>query len=148
MNAVQLTGNVTRDPETHTTQNGVKRANFTLAVDRRYADANGNRQADFLPIVAWRQLADFVEKYITKGKKLGIQGSIQTRSYDAQDGTKKYVTEIVADSIEFLTPREQTEAPAAPAEPPAAPAERALIPASTRAVQERITEEYDDELPF
>lgn len=125
MNVFCGAGNVTKDPEIYTTQGGVKRANFTLAINRRFANAQGNREADFLPIVAWRQLADFVEKYVTKGKKLGVTGTVQVRSYDAQDGTKRYVTEIVADNIEFVGPKEEDRQ--APAQvPPEAIAARVL----------------------
>ena len=145
MNLFTGIGNVTRDPEIYTTQGGVKRANFTLAITRRFANAQGNREADFLPIVAWRQLADFVEKYVKKGKKLAVIGTVQVRSYDAQDGGKRYVTEIVADSIEFLSPREQGEAPAEAA-PAALPAE--VVAARALAIQEQLQEEYSDDLPF
>jgi len=144
MNIFAGAGNVVKDPEIHTTQNNNKRANLILAIDRRFANSQGNRETDFLPVVAWRQLADFVEKYITKGKKIGVTGSVQVRSYDAQDGTKKYVTEIVADSIEFLSPKEQTEAPAAA---PAALSPE-VVQARAIAIQEQLSEESDDELPF
>ena len=147
MNIFAGVGNVTKDPEIYTTQGGNKRANFTLAINRRFANAQGNREADFLPIVAWRQQAEFVEKYVTKGKRIGVTGSVQVRSYDAQDGSKRYVTEIVADSIEFVAPKEQAEAPteAAPKELPAE-----VVQARALAIQEQLTAEDDDysELPF
>lgn len=145
MNVFCGAGNVTKDPEMYTTQGGIKRANFTLAINRRFANAQGNREADFLPIVAWRQLADFAEKYIVKGKRVGVTGSVQVRSYDAQDGTKRYVTEIVADNIEFLTPRSE-ETQAEETVPQALPAE--VVQARALAIQEQLTEEYDDQLPF
>lgn len=109
MNKVILIGRLTKDPELTTTQSDVKRASFTLAVDRRYTDQNGNRQADFLPCVAWRQTAEFIGKYFTKGKKMALVGSVQTRNYDAQDGTKRYVTEINVDEVEFVEPKGQSE---------------------------------------
>lgn len=145
MNIFCGAGNVTKDPEMYTTQGGVKRANFFLAINRRFANQQGNREADFLPIVAWRQLADFVEKYVKKGKKLGVTGTVQVRSYDGQDGNKHYVTEIVADSIEFLSPKEQGEAPAEAA-PAALPAE--VVAARALAIQEQLQEEYSDDIPF
>ena len=145
MNVFCGAGNVTKDPEMYTTQGGIKRANFTLAINRRFANAQGNREADFLPIVAWRQLAEFAEKYITKGKRVGVTGSVQVRSYDAQDGTKRYVTEIVADNIEFLTPRSE-ETQAEETVPQALPAE--VVQARALAIQEQLAEEYDDQLPF
>lgn len=109
MNKVILIGRLTKDPELTTTQNDVKRASFTLAVDRRFLDKDGNRQADFLPCVAWRGTAEFVGKYFTKGKKMALTGSVQTRSYDAQDGTKRYVTEINVDEVEFVEPKGQSD---------------------------------------
>lgn len=73
-----------------------------MAVQRPFRNSSGNRDADFLTVVAWRQTADFVNKYLTKGRKVAVEGSIQTRSYDAQDGSKRYVTEIIADRVEAL----------------------------------------------
>lgn len=75
-------------------------------MQRRFANSQGVREADFLPVVAWRQTADFCNRYIKKGNKVAVEGSIQVRSYDAQDGSKRYVTEIMADNIESLTKRE------------------------------------------
>lgn len=109
MNKVILTGNLARDPETGTTPNGVVKCVFTLAVQRRFADANGVRQADFLPVICWRQLAENCSKYLAKGRKCLVEGSIQTRSYDAQDGTKRYVTEIIAENVEFLSSAAQAD---------------------------------------
>ena len=108
MNVSILTGNVCKNPEIHTTNGGVKKANFTLAVQRKFPNAQGVREADFIPIVAWRQLAETIERFVTKGMKLGVVGYIQRRDYDTQDGQKKTVTEIIADTIEFLSPKENT----------------------------------------
>lgn len=116
MNKAILTGNLTRDPEFSTTLSGVAKCTFTLAVQRRFADANGVRQADFIPVICWRQTAELCHRYLLKGRKVAVEGSIQTRSYDAQDGTKRYVTEIIADGVEFLTP--QQSADPGPAPPP------------------------------
>ncbi|MDD4327564.1 MAG: single-stranded DNA-binding protein [Eubacteriales bacterium] len=101
MNKVILMGRLTRDPDLRTTSSQVSVATFTLAVDRRYKSSSGDRQADFISIVAWRTTADFVGKYCRKGTKLVISGSLQTRTYDDKDGKKVYVTEVVADDIEF-----------------------------------------------
>ena len=109
MNKVILIGRLTKDPERTTTQNDVKRCGFTLAVDRRFPDKDGNRQADFPTCVAWRQTAEFIAKYFSRGKKIAVVGSLQTRSYDAQDGTKKYVTEVNVDEAEFVEPKGQSE---------------------------------------
>ena len=101
MNKALIMGRMVRDPEIRTTPAQVKVATFTLAVDRKFKNANGERQADFIPVVAWRNTAEFVEKYFKKGSKMIVIGSIQTRTYDDKDGKKVYVTEIVADEVEF-----------------------------------------------
>ena len=103
MNRVILVGNLTRDPELTTTANGVSLCRFGLAVQRRFAGQDGEREADFFNIVVWRGQADNCYKYLKKGSKCGIVGSLQTRSYDAQDGTKRYSTDIVAEEVEFLS---------------------------------------------
>ena len=103
MNKVILIGNLTKDPEITTSTNGVSVCRFSIAVSRRFANADGNRDTDFLNIVVWRGLADNCHKFLKKGSKVGVVGSLQTRSYDATDGSKRYVTEIVADEVEFLS---------------------------------------------
>ena len=106
MNKAILVGNLTRDPELRATASGISVCTFTIAVNRRVsrdAQAQGQRDADFIPIVTWRGLADNCAKYLAKGRKVAVTGSIQTRSYDAQDGTRRYVTEILADEVEFLS---------------------------------------------
>ncbi|MGX8705586.1 MAG: single-stranded DNA-binding protein [bacterium] len=102
MNKVIMIGNLANDPEAYTTQSGISRSTFRLAVQRRYANAEGVREADFFIIVAWRNTADFCNKYLRKGRKIGLEGSIQTRSYETDDGQKRWVTEIIADSVEGL----------------------------------------------
>ena len=102
MNKVILIGNLASKPEAFTTQSGIVRSTFKIAVQRRFTNAQGVREADFLPVIAWRQTAEFCNKYLDKGRKVAVEGSIQTRSYDAQDGSKRYVTEIIADSVEAL----------------------------------------------
>lgn len=102
MNKVIITGALASDPEAHTTQGGVSRSNFRVAVQRRFRNQDGTRDADFLTVVAWRQTADFCNQYLKKGRKVAVEGSVQTRSYDAQDGSKRYVTEIIAESVESL----------------------------------------------
>lgn len=104
MNKVIMIGNLTRDPEHNSTTGGVAVCRFTLAINRRFADANGNRVADYIPVVAWRQTAELCARYLAKGRKVAVVGQIQSRSYDARDGSKRYVTEVIADEIEFLTP--------------------------------------------
>lgn len=142
MNKVFLIGNLVKDPEVRTTSGGTNVATFRIAVQRKFKDQSGEKVSDFFDIVAWRQLADLCGKWLTKGKKIAVVGELQTRSYDAKDGSKRYVTEVVADEIEFLTPRGENESSAAP------------VPTkSTRkepVVQESdgFTEIEDDQLPY
>lgn len=103
MNKVFLIGNLTKDPELTTTTNGISVCRFTVAVSRRYVGSSGERETDFINIVVWRGQAENCHKYLKKGSKCGIVGSLQTRSYDAQDGSKRYVTEVVADEVEFIS---------------------------------------------
>lgn len=112
MNRVILIGNLARDPELKTTSNGIATCAFAIAVNRKFKNAQGVQEADFIHIVAWRQLAELCAKYLAKGRKVGVVGTLQTRNYTAQDGTKRYVTEVIADEIEFLTPRSSDAAPA------------------------------------
>lgn len=137
MNKVILIGRLTKDPELTTTQNDVKRCGFTLAVDRRFTDKDGNRQADFISCTAWRSTAEFIGKYFGKGKKIGIVGSLQSRTYDAQDGTKRYVTEVNVDEAEFVESKAAESSAQQPAPYTPGHAEAAMT-----------EEELDDQLPF
>ena len=102
MNKVILIGRLARDPEMRTTPSGVATTSFTIAVQRNYANAQGDREADFISCVAWRKQAENIAKYCSKGSQVAVDGRIQTRNYDAQDGTKRYVTEVIADNVSFL----------------------------------------------
>ena len=102
MNKIMLVGRLTRDPEVRSTSTGTSIVNFTVAVSRNFKNKEGNYDADFLPCVAYRAQADFVSKYFKKGSLIGVEGRVQTRNYDAQDGTKRYVTEVVVENIEFV----------------------------------------------
>lgn len=107
MNEVILTGNLTAAPEIRKMQDGTVRCSFRVAVQRDYKNAQtGERDADFITIVTWRQLAEVCGKYLGKGKKVGVIGSLRSRTYDGTDGAKHYVTEVVADKVEFLSPKE------------------------------------------
>ena len=146
MNKVILIGNLANDPEPFTTQSGISRSTFRIAVQRRFSNAQGVRETDFLTVVAWRQSADFCNRYLTKGSKVAVEGSIQVRSYDAQDGSKRYVTEIIADSVESMGRRDDGGQPRSygdngPTPPPAPPAQS--VPSAND-----FTEVDDDELPF
>lgn len=105
MNKVFLIGRLTRDPELRYTSSNIATATFSLAVDRNFTNQNGEREADFINIVVWRKQAENVKNYLTKGSQVAIDGRIQTRSYDGQDGQKRYVTEVVADNVQFLGTR-------------------------------------------
>jgi single-strand DNA-binding protein len=111
MNKCILIGNLTKDPELTTTTNGVSVCRFAIAVSRKYSNAEGERETDFLNIVVWRNLGENCHKFLKKGSKVGVVGNIQSRSYDATDGTKRYVTEIVAEEVEFLTTRNAEDQP-------------------------------------
>jgi len=106
LNRVVLIGRLTRDPELRYTPNGVAVANFTLAVDRNYKNAQGERETDFIPCVVYRQLAELVTNYLAKGKLAAVDGRIQVRSYTGQDGQKRYVTEVIAEDVRFLSPKD------------------------------------------
>ena len=101
MNKAQLIGRLSKDPELRTTALGISVCTFTVAVNRGFGD---KKETDFLPVVAWRALAENCAKFLAKGKKAGVSGRIQTRSYDTDSG-KRYITEIVADDVEFLSPK-------------------------------------------
>ena len=101
MNNVVLVGRLTRDPELRTTPNGIATCQISLAVNG-IPNANGERTTDFINIVVWRRQAENVSKYCSKGSQVGVVGRIHTRSYEANDGSKRYVTEVVADNVTFL----------------------------------------------
>ena len=101
MNKAILVGNLTRDPEKRTTPQGTSVTSFTVAVQKRFKNQDGRYDADFINCVAWRQTADFVAQYFSKGSRIGVVGSIQTRSYEDNSGNKRYVTEVIADEVEF-----------------------------------------------
>lgn len=95
-------GRATKDCELTKTTNDISVCKFTIAVDRKFKDSDGNKITDYFNIVAWRGLADICSKYVKKGQQVAIRGELQTRSYDANDGTKRYITEVVADDLTLL----------------------------------------------
>lgn len=103
MNKVILIGRLTRDPEVKNTTTGKAVATFTLAADRRFKNKDGQKEADFIPIVVWGKQAEFVGQYLSKGSQIGLSGRLQVRSYDGQDGQRRYVTEVVADEVYFIS---------------------------------------------
>ncbi len=139
MNKVILVGNLTRDPELKTTNNGKSVCNFTLAVNRRYKNANGDVEADFPNVVAFGQTGELVSKYLAKGRKCGVVGRLQTRTYE-KDGQKRYIAEVVADEVEFLSSKESGSGQSVPAPQQATPA--------TEVANQGFVQVDDDDLPF
>lgn len=115
MNKVELVGRLTKEPEVKLTSNQTEYCNFTVAVDRKFKDKDGNRQADFIICVAWKQTATFIQKYFHKGNRIGLTGSIQTRTFEDNEGRTVYVTEVVVDDVEFVESASKTEPTTAPA---------------------------------
>ena len=111
MNKVVLIGRITRDPEIKYTPSGKACLGFTIAVNREFRDNNGEIQSDFISCMAWGSQAEYISKYVKKGYMLGVGGRIQTRQYQAPDGQTKYITEVLVENVENLTPRQQEQAP-------------------------------------
>ena len=106
MNKIFLIGNLTNDPETRTTQSGVSVCSFTIAVNRRFAGRDSEKQTDFFRINAWRQLGDNCQRFLAKGRKAAVVGELQPRTYDDKNGKTRVSLDVTADEVEFLTPRE------------------------------------------
>ena len=111
MNQVFLIGNLTKDPELRKTASGLSVCTFTLAVTRKYKDSGGRKQSDFISVVVWRDQADHCARYLSKGRKCAVIGELNIDSYDGRDGQKKYRTQIVASSVEFLASANQDNTP-------------------------------------
>jgi len=111
INRVVLVGRMTKDPELRRTSQGDAVTSFILAVNRNFTSKDGQQQADFINCVVWRKPAENVERYCSKGSLVGVEGRIQTRSYDNAQGQKVYVVEVVCDSVQFLDTRQQDQAP-------------------------------------
>ncbi|MFB2494862.1 single-stranded DNA-binding protein [Staphylococcus aureus] len=111
LNRVVLVGRLTKDPEFRTTPNGVSVATFTLAVNRTFTNAQGEREADFINCVTFRKQADNVNNYLSKGSLAGVDGRLQSRSYENQEGRRVFVTEVVCDSVQFLEPKNNNQQP-------------------------------------
>lgn len=142
MNKVFLIGRLTKDPELTTTNSGVAVCRFSLAINREYRSADGEKATDFFDIIVWRALGENCQKYLKKGQQCAVVGRIENRSYDAQDGTKRRITEIVADSVEFLSRSGEVggESVASSDEP------RAIKPSKTQKISELV--DTDEDLPF
>lgn len=109
INRVVLVGRLTKDPELKYTQGGLAVVRFTLAVNRAFSNNQGEREADFIQCVAWRKQAENISNYLRKGSLAGVDGRIQTGSFEGQDGKRVYTTEVVADSTQFLEPRSNAQ---------------------------------------
>lgn len=112
MNKIMLTGNLTAEPDMRQTASGISVCTFTLAVNRRTVKEDGEKKTDFIPVITWRGLAENCFKYLRKGRKAAVSGSLQIRNYEAQDGSRRYIAEVIAEEVEFLSPAEialQTE---------------------------------------
>ena len=147
LNKVILIGNVGRDPEVRYFDNGVAKAQFSLATTETYKNKEGQRvdQTEWHNVVTWRKSAEFVEKYVKKGDKMYVEGKIKTRSYDDKDGVKKYITEIWADNMQFVGGRKQDDQGAS--QPAAAQAASPEAKPAAPAYQAPAQEPGDD-LPF
>ena len=142
MNKVWMIGYIATEPESRTLDSGTRTSSFRIAVQRDYANSTGVRESDFFTVVTWRQLADFVWKYLHKGRKVSVCGNLQNRTYTAQDGSTRNVTEIRAESIEFADSKPTAnEAPASAS---------AAAPASQKTEMEKqgFKQVEDDELPL
>ena len=111
MNKITLIGNLTADPELRSTQGGISVCSFNIAVNRRFANQDGDRQTDFFRINTWRTLAENCAKFLAKGRKIAVVGELQARIYRSQDGSARLSLDVAADEIEFLTPKDQPKAP-------------------------------------
>ncbi|HHQ6793737.1 TPA: single-stranded DNA-binding protein [Staphylococcus aureus] len=111
LNRTVLVGRLTKDPELRSTPNGVNVGTFTLAVNRTFTNAQGERETDFINVVVFKKQAENVKNYLSKGSLAGVDGRLQTRSYDNKDGKRVFVTEVVADSVQFLEPKNNNQQP-------------------------------------
>lgn len=109
INRVVLVGRLTKEPEYRVTPSGVQVATFTLAINRTFTNQNGERQADFINCVVFRTPAENVNKYLNKGNLAGVEGKLQSRSYENNEGKRVYVTEVVCDSVQFLEPKSNNQ---------------------------------------
>ena len=138
MNKLTIIGNLTRDPELRTTSTGINVCTFTVAANRRRSANNGQPEADFFRVTAWRQLGENCQRYLAKGRKVAVVGPVSVQTYTGNDGTQRFSLEVTADDVEFLSSRSDDAgyAPVAPAQPAAAPA------------MSGFQEVDDDDLPF
>ena len=144
MNSVCLLGRLTADPELRHTPSQVAVTSFTVAVDRSYTPKGQERQADFIPVVAWRQTAEFVCRYFRKGQRIALQGSLQSRSYTDKEGNKRTAYEVVADNVFFAESKNGGAAPVAPTVDYSDRVTQSAPPADDF----EVIPDNDDDLPF
>ncbi|MBR5328656.1 MAG: single-stranded DNA-binding protein [Firmicutes bacterium] len=106
LNRIVIIGRLTRDPELRSTSNGTPVATFTVAVDRSFSNNRGEKETDFIPVVVWRAQAETCGRYLSKGKMVAVDGRLQIRTYEANDGSKRTVAEVVAENVRFLSPKD------------------------------------------
>lgn len=143
MNKVMIICRLTKDPEVKQTSNQTPFCMFTVAVDRRYKDADGNRQSDFINCVAWKQTASFLANYFKKGSKVVVVGNLQSRSYEGQDGRRMYIVEVVVDELEFG----ESKSSGSSIPPPPEPTQQAPVAPAVNIAPEYLPDEAID-LPF
>ncbi len=146
MNKVVLVGRLSRDPELRNTQSGTAVAGFTVACDRRYAKQGEERQADFISCVAWGKTAEFVNHYFKKGMRIALDGRIQTRTFEDQNGNKRYVTEVIAEGVEFAQSKNENFDTSVPSEEPEQTALSETIAPSANGLEGLVVD--DEDLPF
>ena len=144
LNRVILIGRLTRDPELRYTSTGIAVTRFTIACDRKFTNQNGDREADFIPVVAWRGTAEAVANYTRKGSLVGLEGRLQVRSYENQEGRTVWTTEVVADDVRFLDYRNKNESDQQPQQT-AQPTQRQTDPFSGVGKQIELN---DDDFPW
>lgn len=109
LNRIILIGRLTKDPELRYTPNGVAVSQFTLAVDRNFKNQQGQKETDFINIVVWQKQAESVANYLFKGKMAAVDGRLQIRNYEGKDGQRKYITEVIAETVRFLSPKSESD---------------------------------------
>lgn len=142
INRVVLVGRITRDVDMRVTSSNIPVVSFSLAVNRKYTNELGERPADFINCVAWRHSAQFMKDYVRKGNLLAVEGQIQTRNYEDQSGTTRYITEVVCDSVQLLERTEQNFSQERKAP------ETSHEQDEYEAISKKITENSEDDLPF
>ncbi len=154
INRVILMGRLVADPELKTTGTGVSVTSFRIAVDRSYVKSGEERKADFIDIVCWRQTAEFVTRYFSRGNLIAVEGQLQTRTFQAKDGSNRYVVEVVADNVSFTGERKETQQNYQSNAPTENPYIQAVVnPPATEAMTPPDASEFqevplDDDLPF